>query len=171
MEKFRLIEIPAAPPFPNSRLPVILYPQAMERKGDLASRLVALFARHGWPDAWVNGVYSFDHFHAQAHEVLGCARGSARLRLGGPEGQAFDIRAGDIVLLPAGTGHCRISASADFSIVGSYPAGQSPDMQRGSVDAYDILTIQARQVPLLHRDPELGASGPAVQAWREALKG
>ncbi len=170
MEEFKLVVIPPAPPFPNSRLPVIVYPQAVEGKGDLATRLVALFARHGWPDAWVNGVYSFDHFHAQAHEVLGCAKGSARLRLGGPHGEEFDIKAGDVVLLPAGTGHRRISASADFSIVGSYPAGQSPDMQRGSAEAYAMLKKLAGQVPLPDRDPVLGAGGPAVHAWREALK-
>jgi hypothetical protein len=36
-----------------------------------------LFALNGWLGAWVNGVFSFHHFHSTAREVLGIVAGSA----------------------------------------------------------------------------------------------
>ena len=35
-----------------------------------ASKCEALFARNGWLGAWVDGIYSFHHFHSTRHEVL-----------------------------------------------------------------------------------------------------
>ncbi len=78
----------------------------------------ARFAEHGWGGSWVDGVFDFHHFHSTSHEVLGVVAGRATIELGGPQGQAFDVAAGDVIALPAGTGHRRAAADAAFTVVG-----------------------------------------------------
>ncbi|NLD34792.1 MAG: cupin domain-containing protein [Clostridiales bacterium] len=163
MNKPQQIRIAALPPFPNSAYPVLLHEGAIEQSEVDARAFESLFARNGWQGIWVNGVYGFDHFHAHAHEALGVARGWVRVRLGGPQGQEVTLNAGDAVILPAGVGHRRMAASADFSIVGAYPPGQSPDMQRGDPAAYEALARQAQQVPVPASDPVTGEP----MAWAE----
>lgn len=153
--------IPARPPFPNAELLVLVYPGALKEPEGFPS----LFRKNGWGGGWVNGVYAFDHFHAEAHEVLGCVSGWARLRLGGPEGVEVRVQAGDAVLLPAGMGHRNLAQSPDFRIAGAYPPGQSPDLQRGSAKDYATLLQRARAVPLPERDPVSGEEGLVQRYW------
>ena len=63
-----------------------------------------LFDSNGCPPRWRNGIYSFHHYHSNAHEVLGIANGNARVQLGGPHGLAVAVAAGDCVLLPLAPG-------------------------------------------------------------------
>lgn len=163
--KHELLWVPAAPPFPNSALPVIVYPGVFADGDNLSALMAERMAENGWPGAWVNGVYGFDHFHAEAHEILGCARGWVTVRLGGPNGPSHTLRAGDFVLLPAGVGHRNMDASRDYLIVGSYPKGQSPDLQRGDQARYEQAARSAQAVPLPASDPVFGLDGPAVRVW------
>src|SRR5579863_5721155 len=80
---------------PNNRLPLVLYRGALGTEGDLAERCEAMFNANGWPDPWRNGIYGHHHYHSTAHEVLGIARGSARVRLGGEQGATIELNAGD----------------------------------------------------------------------------
>jgi uncharacterized protein YjlB len=92
--------------FPNSPLPVLVYHEVPE-VGD-ARRCERLFAQNDWAGAWRNGIYSFHHFHSIAHEVPGVVRGSATVILGGPHGRELEVNRGDVLGLPAGTGHCNL---------------------------------------------------------------
>jgi uncharacterized protein YjlB len=150
----------------NPQLPVLLGHGIDEIVGDPAA-CERLFAGNGWGGSWRDGVFPFHHFHSNAHEVLGFVRGEATVLLGGPGGEVVRIVAGDVVMLPAGTGHKREAASDDLIVVGAYPAGQEDyDLRRGDPAELDEATRNIAAVALPGTDPTAGADGPLIEAWR-----
>jgi uncharacterized protein YjlB len=113
----------------NPRLPVLIHRGAMPAGDPDAAE--AVFAAHGWPPAWRNGIYDYDHYHPNAHEALAIARGHVRVRLGAEAGVVLDLAAGDVVVLPAGTAHRNLGQSADLLVVGAYPPGDPPEQFTG----------------------------------------
>jgi uncharacterized protein YjlB len=152
----------------NPALPLVVYRGALAEGGDRAAACERLFARNGWPDAWRNGIYPHHHYHSTAHEVLGIAAGDARVRLGGERGQTVELRAGDVVVIPAGVAHKRESASADLLVIGAYPRGQSPDLCRAEADSHDWALGHIAAVPLPAADPVTGRADPLLECWRGA---
>jgi len=152
----------------HPRLPMLVYHRAIALDGerDPAVPFERAFARHGWVGGWRNGIHAFRHFHTSAHEVLGIARGRATVEFGGAGGQTLSVEAGDVVVLPAGTGHRRVSSSGDLLVVGAYPRGSRVDQQRpGEIDhAQALAAIATVAVPPM--DPVLGATGPLVALWK-----
>jgi uncharacterized protein YjlB len=153
---------------PNNRLPLVLYRGALPEGGDRAAACEAMFAKNGWPDAWRNGIYGHHHYHSTAHEVLGIARGSARVRFGGEGGKTVEIEAGDVVVIPAGVAHKRESASGDLLVIGAYPRGQSPDICQADPIRHDPAAANIEMVPLPDADPVTGGDGPLLDCWRAA---
>jgi uncharacterized protein YjlB len=82
---------------------------------DPGTLIDALFETHGWTRSWRDTVYDFVHYHSQIHEVMGVARGSAKIECGGLKGRVLSLKAGDVLVLPAGTGHRVIDASRNFT--------------------------------------------------------
>jgi uncharacterized protein YjlB len=149
---------------PNSALPVLVY-HDVEAVQDAAA-CERLFAGHGWLGAWRDGIYSFHHFHSTAHEVLGIVRGRATVMLGGPSGTAFNVGTGDVLVLPAGAGHCNQGSSPDLLVIGAYPDGMDWDLRRGDPAEHDEVLANIRAVPLPRADPVQGPGGPVTALWR-----
>jgi uncharacterized protein YjlB len=154
---------------PNNRLPVIVYRGAITPDADdPAKSFEQTFAKNRWSNSWRNGIYGYHHYHSNAHEVLGIASGHAKVRLGGENGADFDIKAGDVIVLPAGTGHKRLSASSDFEVVGAYPDGRDWDLIRADDSdrrTHDAAVERIAKVPAPAYDPVMGKDGPLARLW------
>ncbi|EPJ89248.1 MAG: cupin [Pseudomonas sp.] len=149
----------------NPKLPVLIYPAALDVSGSDPAELVERsFTANGWPPQWRYGVFSYHHYHTRGHEVLGVYAGDARLMLGGPEGHVVEVKAGDVLLLPAGTGHCNLGSSNDFMVVGAYPPAQDGDINRDPATPAQIEQIAQLWFP--QTDPVLGDKGGVVEHWR-----
>jgi uncharacterized protein YjlB len=151
----------------NPKLPFIHYRARvpLPEAGDPAAVFETLFERNGWGSSWRNGIYDYVHYHSGTHEVLGIARGEARVRFGGNQGKIFELTAGDVAVLPAGTGHQCLSASKDLLVVGAYPLGGKYDECTGSSKEHARALQSIPKVPLPGKDPVYGAGGPLIAAW------
>jgi uncharacterized protein YjlB len=150
----------------HPRWPLIIYKGGvmLTPRLDRAAVFEDLFVSHGWGRSWRDGVYDYAHYHSRIHEVLGIARGSGQVRFGGANGRTLNLKAGDIAILPAGTGHQRIKASADFLVVGAYPAS-------GAYDECKLEEDRKTAIPSIDRvarprqDPVYGKDGPLMPVW------
>ena len=152
---------------PNNPLPFLVYKGAVALDRNHPEETIErLFAANGWGAMWRNGVYNFLHYHATVHEVLGIARGHARVRFGGDKGKELEISAGDVAILPAGTGHQCLVATQDFSVVGAYPPGPPMDLKRPTAENHADALKTIPQVKLPRTDPVTGESGGLVKLWK-----
>ena len=151
----------------NPRLPMLLYRNAVrfDKQYDPATVVDAIFSANGWGRSWRDSIYDFVHYHSQIHEVLGVARGSATVECGGIKGRRVKLRAGDVVVLPAGTGHRLIESSKNFLVVGAYPPEGTYDECTDTRDrTKTIKTISKVRKP--KTDPVYGRLGPLLKEWR-----
>ncbi len=150
---------------PNSKLPLLVYRQAFEGQNEAgASWLERRFESNNWAKSWRNGVYPFHHYHSTSHEVLGVYSGKALLQLGGEQGQKVEVRAGDILIIPAGVGHKNLG-SENLGVVGAYPNGRSWDLLRGNAGERPQADQNIAAVPVPTSDPLLGKEGGLTQFW------
>ena len=76
------------------------------------------------------------------------------------------LGAEDVVVLPAGTGHCNAGSDAGLLVVGGYPTGMRWDLCRGDPDEHDEVLANIARVPIPDHDPVQGKNGPLVELWR-----
>ena len=81
--------------------------------------------------------------------------------------RTFELRAGDVVVLPAGTGHQRLIASADFVVIGGYPPHGSYNLCRGdNRPSASGRWRRSRRCRCRQSDPVQGKNGALVNLWR-----
>jgi uncharacterized protein YjlB len=152
---------------PNNPMPFLVYKRAVDLAHEQPEKTIeGLFRANGWGAMWRNGVYDFLHYHATVHEALGVARGNAVVRFGGDRGTDLAIAAGDIAILPAGTGHQCLYASPDFCVVGAYPPGPPMQITRPTLENYTDALKTIPEVKLPKTDPVCGEDGGLVKLWR-----
>jgi uncharacterized protein YjlB len=150
----------------NPNLPFLVFPGALNLPvNDPAAACEAVFEGNGWGGSWRDGIYPFAHYHSTAHEVLGICRGEAKVRFGGNAGIALTVRAGDVVVIPAGVGHQNLGSGTGFLVVGAYPRGQRWDLCRGLAEERPQVLHNIARVPLPAADPVYGAEGPLIEHW------
>lgn len=156
----------------NPALPALVYKAALDVTPgtNAAAAIEKLFKTNGWGHGmWRDGIFPYVHYHSMIHEALGIARGSARVQVGGQGGASFDLKAGDVVVLPAGTGHQRLMGSEDFRVVGAYPPDGTYNLCRGDNPAErDKALTLIPKVPLPDTDPVYGKDGPLPTLWKRA---
>jgi uncharacterized protein YjlB len=148
---------------PNSRYPALIYRSALAEPS--AAKVEQHFASLNWTNSWRNGIYPFHHYHSTSHEVLGVYSGSATVRLGGEKGRDFQIKAGDVIVIPAGVGHKNLGSSGDFGVVGAYPDGRSWDLLTGKAGERPQADHNIAQLPVPATDPVEGAQGKLRELW------
>ena len=154
----------------NPALPLIHYRKVVSLTGlsDPAAVFERLFKTNGWVDAWRNGIYNYVHYHPRTHEVLGIARGRARVRFGGKKGKSLLIGPGDVVILPAGTGHEALRATKDLLVVGAYPSSGKYDEYQDRRAEYKKALRMIPKVRLPSKDPVFGKKGPLKRLWKSS---
>ena len=151
----------------HPRWPMIVYAQVIAPETIVTSEYAfdELFERNGWPVGFRNGIYPFTHYHSNAHEVLGIARGEATVQFGGKSGKTLTARAGDALLLPAGTGHKLISSGPDLLVIGAYPPGSNRDLMRSGEADKTGIRARIAQVAKPDKDPVSGVAGAMLTLW------
>ena len=151
---------------PNNRLPLLLYRRAFPFNAENSAGMIeSRFEENGWTGSWRGGVFPYHHYHSTTHEVLGVCGGRATLQLGGEGGTTFEVRKGDVIVIPAGVGHMRVESSPDFEVVGAYPDGLKWDLLRGEPGERPGADQNIASVPLPRKDPIYGAEGPLNAKW------
>ena len=154
----------------NSKYPLVVYrsPVALDPKFDPAAVFEVLFGANKWGDGWRSTMYGYNHFHTSTHECLGIARGTLTARFGGSSGRKIELRAGDVVIVPAGVGHKHIKQSKDLLIVGAYPANAGKyDEPRPSEVDHATAQMNVSKVKRPATDPIYGRRGPLFSVWRK----
>ncbi|MEM7403732.1 MAG: cupin [Pseudomonadota bacterium] len=155
----------------NPHCALLFYASALAAEGDLAAAFERCFDAHAWPSAWRNGVFGFHHYHSNAHEVLGIYSGTVTVRFGGDDGPTLTAVPGDVVVIPAGVAHKKLTSEGRLGIVGAYPAGQVADLCEPSQATVELHAATIAKVSHPSMDPVAGPGGPLDRLWPHGSPG
>src|SRR4029078_223364 len=155
--------------FPNSKYPILIYRHCLELpkfRNKAVEIVQKIFAKNKWSNSWQNGIYDFHHYHSTTHECMAIVKGNAKVIFGGPRGRSAEVAMGDLIILPAGTGHKCLKHSNDFVCVGAYPQGKDYDMNYGRSSEYDKAVERIKTLPKPLKDPVFGSEGFLRSLWK-----
>lgn len=157
--------------FPNNQtLPLMIYKGALlMHPSNEVTIIKEVFAHHNWSNSWVNDIFDYHHYHSNTHEVLGIYCGTAQVQFGGPSGTCFELTRGDVVIIPAGVAHKKLSGGADFTCVGAYPQGKEYDIKLGKADERPNADENIAAVALPTSDPVYSDGGKLKECWHIPL--
>ena len=151
---------------PNSKYPMLVFHNAFSERGERGAKwLEQRFNDNDWSNSWRNGIFSFHHYHSITHEVLGIYSGSAMVHMGGEQGSKITIKAGDIIIIPAGVGHKNLE-SENLGVVGAYPGGMMYDINYGKAGERPHADKNIAAVPVPGTDPLLGKKNGLPDIWK-----
>jgi uncharacterized protein YjlB len=152
---------------PNSSMPVLKYKYAFSAGHITRQLLEKLVQGHDWYVDWVekDAVYRYTHYHT-VHEVLVIMNGDAEIQIGGTNGEKIKVTDGDILAIPAGVAHKRLSGGKNFSVAGLYMMGQTWDLLRQTPRNYREACLKLSEVMLPDTDPFYGENGPLTLHWK-----
>jgi uncharacterized protein YjlB len=150
---------------PNSKYPLLLYRNAFSERDERGAEwLEEKFLSNNWSNSWRNGIFTFQHYHSITHEVLGIYSGECLVLLGGEKGEKVTVKAGDIIVIPAGVGHKNLG-DKKLGVVGAYPNGMPVDIMKGEPGERPRTDQNIAAVPFPGTDPFLGASDGLKKIW------
>jgi uncharacterized protein YjlB len=152
----------------NPHLPFVLYRGGIDLTGSPNPEDVIekTFTANGWGNLWRNGIYPYAHYHSMIHEAMAIARGRATVRFGGEHGREIEVVPGDVVILPAGTGHQCLSQTPTLVVIGAYPPSGEYNLCRASKSDRTRALPSIVKVPQPATDPVFGPDGPLLKLWR-----
>jgi uncharacterized protein YjlB len=151
---------------PNNKYPLLLYRNAFSARGVKGAEwLEETFLANNWSNSWRNGIFTFQHYHSITHEALGIYSGEVEVLLGGDKGEKVKVKAGDIIVIPAGVGHKNLG-DTNLGVVGAYPNGMPVDIMRGEAGERPRVDQNIAAVPFPGTDPLLGKDKGLVEIWK-----
>ncbi|KAH8896208.1 hypothetical protein GQ53DRAFT_680844, partial [Thozetella sp. PMI_491] len=157
---------------PNNRLPILHYRDVLPKPHSEESTTEFLTSNK-WEKRGTWGHIGIRHFHPNSHECYGIFRGSSKLLLGqissGTGGLELDVKAGDVIVLPAGTAHSSLESSEDYRYIGVYPENcQRWRNEIGKKPAASFFET-IRRVGFPEADPVYGDDGPLTRIWHSSV--
>ncbi|KIX07127.1 uncharacterized protein Z518_05104 [Rhinocladiella mackenziei CBS 650.93] len=156
---------------PNNDMPVLIYRDCLPLPLS-EDRTTGFLEAHAWVKKGVWGHIPRRHFHPNTHECYGVFQGSSTILVGcgtndTDGGEQIDVQAGDVIVLPAGTGHCNLQSTPDYRYIGVYPEGAPKWRNELGEEAINLEEYQKEinGVDLPLQDPVNGADGPLLQLW------
>lgn len=151
---------------PNSKYPLLIYKNIFSEEKADADYITKYFEDHNWKNSWKNGVYDYHHYHSTTHEALGVYRGFATIQFGGEQGEQVSVEEGDVIVIPAGVSHKKISASDNFGVVGAYPEGSDYDIKKGGNSDRPQADENIKKVAVPDKDPVYGKMEGLAALWK-----
>ncbi|MFM7023792.1 MAG: cupin domain-containing protein [Flavobacteriales bacterium] len=166
--KPKKIFIPDNGRYPGNSLPVLVYKSALKLPRLFPAKYIKkLFQKNGWTRNWKDGIYTYDHYHSNTHEVLGVSKGKSTIRFGGEKGPEITLEKGDVVVIPAGVAHKNLGRKNDLTCVGGYPEGKYPDSNYGEKGERPKADYKIASLSLPKCDPVFGENKGLVRIWKD----
>ena len=151
----------------NPSLPVLVYRKVLDPNTADKDRVFKKhFEKSGWCGMWTGFIFDYHHFHTNTHEALAIAKGHVRVMIGGDAGKELDLQAGDLIVLPVGTGHKMVTSSENLVVVGAYPPGQKDYNICKSVTECPDAQEEISNLALPENDPFYGVPEPLRSFWK-----